>query len=153
ASDTLDGVMVPIRAEVAGAYGKSPLNVPSSAGHALAAASVLLGSGQAQRVLIAGWGAASKLALHDSRDSQASPFDDRVIGAGPAQIAALQAAELRQDDPDLPDAGVTFSDGAVALVLGLARGAGETRIADFGTSSRGYYPEDDLVDPALWVRE
>src|SRR5690606_38437738 len=81
ASDTLDGVMVPIRAEVAGAFGKMPLNVPSSAGHGLAAAMVLLESGQARNVLLVGWGAASKLARHDSRSIQADPFHDRPVGA------------------------------------------------------------------------
>jgi len=154
ASDTLDGVMVPIRAEVAGAFGKMPLNIPSSAGHALAAAVVLLESGQARHVLLAGWGAASKLAHHDSRSIQADPFHDRPAGAVPAQVAALQASELLDEFPDLPPHGITFADGAVALVLGSSEGHdAAVRIADAGTSSRGYYPEDDKVDPLRWVNE
>lgn len=152
ASDTLDGVMVPIRSEVAGAFSKAPMNVPSSAGHAFAAALVLLESGQARHVLLAGWGAASKLALHDSRDIQADPFHDRPIGANPAAVAVLQASELQAEFPNLPAHSITFADGAVALVLGPAAARG-TRIADVGTSSRGYYPEDDAIDPALWVAE
>lgn len=153
ASDTLDGVMVPIRAEIAGSFGKSCMNVPSSAGHAISAAIVLIESGQASRVLVAGWGAASKLGRHDVRAIQADPFHDRRAGATPQAVADLQALELRAEFDGLPEGALTFTDGAVALVLGGSESGGHTRIAETGCASRGYYPEDDGVDPALWVSE
>lgn len=182
ASDTLDGVMIPIRAEIAGSFGKSYLNVPSSAGHALAASVALIESGQATNVLLAGWGAASRLASADSRSIQADPFYDRPSGASPAALSALQARELAADaafegrDPavaagamtsrawsaGVPEGaqradawlGQSFCDGAVALVLCRAEpDDARIRIADFGSSARPYSPQDERLDPAPWAME
>ena len=59
-SDILDGGMVGTRSGIAGAYGRELISVPSSGGHALAAAVAMIESGQARTVLLAGWGEGKK---------------------------------------------------------------------------------------------
>lgn len=182
ASDTLDGMMVPVKAEFAGSYGRSLLNVPSSAGHAVAAAASLIETGQAENLLMVGWGEATRLARADFRRNQADPFYTRPLGASPAMSATLQAAGLAAEVlPDgaalderaradrarawgaAPDgrgdsvpawAQTGFCDGAVALILRPRNQApGGVVIRDHGCASRSYCPGDDRLDPALWVDE
>ncbi|MGQ7793599.1 hypothetical protein ACUN0C_14410 [Faunimonas sp. B44] len=182
ASDTLDGLSVPGRGEIAGNYGRSYLNLPSSAGHGLGAAVVQIESGSAENLLLVGWGAATKLAREDSRRNQADPFYARPIGASPRALAALQANELSglegsdprrlqayadrmrsrawADATETP-AGATpvwarsgFCDGAVAIVL--QRGSGSRTgigVTGIASVSRPYSPEDERLDPAEWVSE
>lgn len=97
ASDTMDGVMVATRSEIAGTCGRGFLNVPSSSGHALAAAVALIESGQAETVLLVGWGEGSKLREHDYREILANPFYERPVGGDPAAMAGLQAQRLKAD--------------------------------------------------------
>lgn len=104
ASDVLDGIMVPPRSEIAASAGRQYLDVPSSAGHAIAAATVLLETGQLERVLLVGWGEGHKLADHDSRAIQADPFHARPLGAVPAAMAALQAQRLLAEGRHSDDA-------------------------------------------------
>ena len=176
ASDTLDGMMVPVRAELAGALGKNYLNVPSSAGHALSAAAAAIEAGDAKSVLVVGWGAASKLAHADGRANQFDPFYMRPVGATPELIAALQervlasSGVLTEDDIASFEARMAniaredaqgdalgahgFCDGVAAIVL--RRAADETSgaiIADHATASRSHNPLDGSFDPAGWVRE
>lgn len=176
ASDALDGMMVPVRAELAGALGKSYLNVPSSAGHALSAAVAAIESGDAGSVLVVGWGAASKLGEVDPRSNQFDPFYMRPVGATPQVVASLQSQVLmaagltseskidafrnRMREVVWKDAGsenVTtsnFCDGVAALVL---KRVGEDEVglivSDYATSSRSHAPLDAKLDPANWVRE
>jgi hypothetical protein len=93
-SDALDGGMVAGRSGVAGSYGKSLLTVPSSAGHALGAASAMIQGGGASKVLLVGWGEGSNFAEVDGRIIQADPFYARPLGAGAAEMAVLQAQRL-----------------------------------------------------------
>jgi len=182
ASDTLDGMMVPVKAEFAGSHGRSILNVPSSAGHALAAAASLIETGQAKNLLLVGWGEAARLASTDFRRNQADPFYTRPLGASPAMCAALQAAELAaealpedaalderaradwtkawgaapdgRDGPAPAWAQTGFCDGAVALILRSKDVAqGGIVIRDHGCASRSYCPGNGSLDPALWVTE
>ncbi len=181
-SDTLDGLMVPGRAEIAGAYGRNYLNVPSSAGHGLAAAMMQIESGEARNLVLVGWGAATKLNDYDSRSNQADPFFARPMGASPRVVAALQAHELLDvggldeaalqtymrrmvsrawhGDTNLPSGAApswarsAFCDGVVAIVMQRAGDASNgVRIRDVASVSRPYSPEDDHLDTAAWVRE
>lgn len=182
ASDTLDGLMVPGRSEIAGAYGRKYLNIPSSAGHGLAAAVTQIESGEAGNLVLVGWGAATKLNEYDGRNNQADPFFARPMGASPRVVAALQAQELLGvdglDETALQAyvqrmvSGVwqggtnassgsapawarsAFCDGVVAIVMRRAGDAENgVRIRDFASVSRPYSPEDDRLDTATWVRE
>lgn len=173
ASDALDGMMVPIRAELAGALGKSYLNVPSSAGHAIAAAATALEAGDASTVLVVGWGAASKLAGDDGRANQFDPFYMRPAGATPEALAALQRRVLREagrvSDDEIeafrkrmadtlwPGGGSVppeFCDGVASVLLRRAPEDGVGLfIADHATASRSHAPLDASLDPALWVGE
>lgn len=173
ASDTLDGMMVPIRAELAGALGKAYLNVPSSAGHALAAAAATIAAGDAEAVLVVGWGAASRLARSDGRANQFDPFFARPVGAAPRSVAALQnqmltaSGVVSQGEIDAfgsrmaelcwggaaEPAAHGFCDGAAALVIRRSQGEGGLVIARHATSSRGQAPADGVLDPAGWVQE
>ncbi|GAA4339010.1 hypothetical protein GCM10023144_36700 [Pigmentiphaga soli] len=182
AGDTLDGLMVASGAEVAGSYGRRYMNVPSSAGHGLAAAATQIESQGAENVLLVGWGAATRYGGFDPRRNQADPFHARPIGASPAVVAALQANELGVlsglDETALrayvqemsmrawgkaaaagasavPDwARTGFCDGVAAIVLRPASDARRgVRVRDFASVSRGYSPEDDSLDPAKWVGE
>lgn len=176
ASDTLDGMMVPIRAELAGAFGKTYLNAPSSAGHGLSAAAAAIEAGDARTALVVGWGAASKLAEADGRSNQFDPFYMRPLGATPKVLAALQkqiltaSNTLSQNEIEAfrdrmagllwLDAGADeahpyrFCDGAAALVL--KRSSSEAPgviVAEYSTASRSHSPLDGSFDPALWVSE
>lgn len=174
ASDALDGQMVPIRAELAGAVGKSYLNVPSAAGHAIAAAAAAIEAGDAANVLVVGWGAASRLAENDGRANQFDPFYMRPAGATPRAVAALQRQVLSASgyftDSDIEafearmesavwkgGAGKQppeFCDGVAAVVLMRAPEAGAGLfIADHATASRSHAPLDSSLDPAGWVGE
>lgn len=181
ASDIMDGVMVATRSEIAGACGRGFMNVPSSAGHALAAAIALIESGQAETLLLIGWGEGSKLRAHDYRGILANPFYDRPVGGEPAAMARLQAQRLQADghlsetdmaqylgamaartehggagdsDP-LAWLAPQWCDGAAALVLRAA--SADKRdgvfINDVGVAFRSYCPMGDDLDPALWVRD
>lgn len=181
-SDTIDGLTVPGRSEIAGAYGRKYLNVPSSAGHGLAAAMMQIESGEARNLVLVGWGAATKLNDYDGRSNQADPFFARPMGASPRVVAALQAHELLGVD-GLDEAALqtymqrmvsrawqgdtkftsgaapawarsTFCDGVAAIVVRRAGDAGNgVRIRDVASVSRPYSPEDDRLDTAVWVRE
>jgi hypothetical protein len=174
-SDVLDGGMVGTRSGIAGAYGRELLSVPSSAGHAFAAAVSLIESRQAERVLIAGWGEGTKFATIDGRSVQADPFYARPVGADAVTMTALQAQRLIADGRLTPkalaDYGTTmqrraglgcdasggmrqwlmpqWADGACAVVL--QAGENGVRVADTGTSFRGYSPDAGDLDPAVWV--
>jgi hypothetical protein len=175
-SDMLDGGMVATRSGIAGAYGRELLTVPSSAGHALAAAMSMLESKQARTVLLVGWGEGTKFAEIDGRAVQADPFYARPVGASASAMAALQAQRLfaggRLNQDGLARYGAAmreraglkngsgsmsdwltpqWSDGACALVLTVDEGP--VRIADVGTSFRPYCPEPADLDPAVWVDE
>lgn len=176
ASDTLDGMMVPIRAELAGALGKNYLNVSSAAGHAVCAAAAAIEAGDADTVLIVGWGAASKLAIADGRANQFDPFYMRPLGATPKVMAALQkqilvaSGALSENNIEAFRARMTdrvweggkgdasqangFCDGVAALVMRRAsEGQGGIVISDHATASRSHNPLDGSFDPAAWVRE
>lgn len=170
-SDILDGAMVATHSGIAGSYGHSLLTVPSSAGHALAAALSMIQGGGARNVLLAGWGEGSKFAELDGRIIQADPFYARPLGAGAAEMAALQAqrlvatGRLRQEtaaryaERMAGRAGITagrvgwlatgWCDGACALML-TTDGPGAT-IGEIGTAFEPYAPEPDALDPAGWV--
>ena len=182
ASDTLDGIMVATRSEMAGSAGKSYLHVPSSAGHALSAAATLIEAGQAETLLLVGWGEGSKFGVADTRAIQADPFYARPVGATPAALAALQAQFLVGSGYVSIDVAEAYSARMVArLGLGQARGVGPTwlrtgwcdgvvaivlasadmhpnavRICDYGSSFRPYTPQSDSadeLDPACWVAQ
>lgn len=182
ASDTLDGIMVATRSEMAGSAGKAYLHVPSSAGHALASAAALIGSGLAGTLLLVGWGEGSKLAIADSRVIQADPFYARPVGATPAALAALQAQFLLGAGLLAADAAAAYAarmaeragtighdgagpawlrpgwcDGVVALVLAPTEAhPGAVRLCDYATSFRPYTPQSDApdeLDPAAWVTQ
>jgi hypothetical protein len=180
ASDTLDGLSVPGRGEIAGNYGRSYLNLPSSAGHGLGAAVTQIESGAAENLLLVGWGAATRLADDDFRANQADPFYARPIGATPRVVAALQAHEISgAEDPSTLQAyademfarawqgegrareraapawaGTAFCDGAVALVLQREdAGKAGAAVRDFASVSRPYSPADESLDPAGWAKE
>ena len=166
ASDTLDGIMVATRSEMAGSAGKSYLHVPSSAGHALMAAAALIETGAAGTLLLVGWGEGSKFAVADAREIQADPFYARPVGATPAVLAALQAQFLTATGRvpvALADAYVArmaaragrespngrgpawlrtgWCDGVVAMVLGQAADHPRAvRIRDYGSTFRPYTP-------------
>lgn len=174
-SDVLDGGMVGTRSGIAGAYGRELVTVPSSGGHAFAAAASLIESGQARNVLVAGWGEGSKFALLDGRSVQADPFYARPVGADAAAMTALQAQRLLADGALTGEAlseygeamqrraGLAengsggmrpwllpqWADGACAIVL--RAGEDGVRVADVGTSFRGYTPQPADLDPAGWV--
>lgn len=171
ASDTLDGMMVPVRSDMAGALGKSYLNVPSSAGHALMAAVASIQAGDAQTVLLVGWGAASKLAEFDSRSSQLDPFYLRPLGASVATLQAMQQQSLidqglltnreieahaaRMSEIVWGEAAPSgFCDGTAAIVLRRA-GEGDAGLiaGSIGVSSRSQLPLDGNLDPKVWVDE
>jgi acetyl-CoA acetyltransferase len=181
ASDMLDGIMVPTSSDFAASCGRAYMNVPSSAGHALAAATVMIESGQARSVLVAGWGQGSKLAEHDNRASHADPFYARPVGGEPAAMAVLQAQRLlatgrrsiadleqysaqmrRRSRPSVAAQSVSgnnawltpvWCDGAAAMVLSNSAGEGAVTISDFASVSRSYWPETDDLDPGRWVAE
>ncbi|HVV94778.1 MAG TPA: hypothetical protein VHD15_15305 [Hyphomicrobiales bacterium] len=173
-SDILDGAMVATRSGIAGAYGRELMTVPSSAGHAFAAAVALIESGQANRVLLVGWGEGTKFGVRDGRTIQADPFYARPLGATPAVLATLQAQRLAGRAIDVeaaagygaamraraglpPLSGPAgwlvpgWCDGAAALVL--AAGSAGVAVADFATIFHPYCPEPDELDPARWVEE
>jgi len=179
ASDTLDGIMVATRSEIAGSNGRAYMHIPSSAGHALAAAATMIEAGMAHHVLLVGWGEGSKFNEQDSRGIQADPFFARPVGADPLTVAALQAQFLfaagRIDFPTAdayahrmaerawPGQSILsgsvpiwlrtgWCDGAVALVLGRSEEyPPAVRIRDFATSFQPYTPQD--LDPAAWVAD
>lgn len=171
ASDTLDGMMVPVRSDMAGALGKAYLNVPSSTGHALMAATVAIEAGEANTVLLVGWGAASKLAECDSRTNQLDPFWLRPLGVSISSLQAMQRHSLI-DRGLLTDEAIeahafrmggiiwgtsqpgSFCDGAAAIVLRRVEedSAGYV-VGRTGTASRSQIPLDGNIDPKLWVDE
>jgi hypothetical protein len=178
-SDALDGGMVGVRAGLAGGYGRELMSVPSSGGHAFAAAVSLMQSGQARNVIVAGWGEGTKFALRDGRSLQADPFHTRPVGADAAAMTALQAQRLIADGAltleDLAIYGAAMQrragldvadtrtkgtsirpwlqtqwiDGACAMVL--QKNAAGVRVAYTGASFRGYTPAADDLDPGGWV--
>jgi acetyl-CoA acetyltransferase len=177
-SDLLDGGMVATRSGVAGSFGRELMTVPSSAGHAFAAAATQIESGAARTVLLAGWGEGSKAAARDSRIIQADPFYARPVGADATALALLQAQRLVATgrlDPErmaayaalmrdrvkptpTPCSGAagwllpSWCDGAGALVLTRADAdAAGIAIRDFGMSFRPYCPAPEEFDPAFWV--
>jgi hypothetical protein len=181
-SDTLDGLMVAGRPEIAGAYSRKYLNVPSSAGHGLAAAVTQIESGESRNLVLVGWGAATKLSEHDGRSNQADPFFARPMGASPRVLAALQARELlgidglgetalqsyvqlmvsrawQGDETTCSGAAPAwarsaFCDGVVAIVVQCGVDAKyAVTIRGFASVSRPYSPEDDRLDTAAWVSE
>jgi len=173
ASDLIDGAMVATRSGIAGSYGRELMTVPSSAGHAFAAAATQIESGAAQTVLLAGWGEGSKRAVRDSRIVEADPFYTRPLGADAAALAALQAQRLFADGRldsgricayrDRMAARATgaassdrlrwlkphWADGAAALVL--TAGNGGVALLDLAASFEPYCPPPDRLDPALWI--
>ena len=176
-TDILDGSMVATRSGIAGAFGKSLVTVPSSAGHGIAAAVSLIESGQAETVLLAGWGEGSKFAGIDGRIIQADPFYARPVVREAAALAVLQAQRLFATGRLDPQAmahyggamraragrgngtsggggwlGTGWCDGAAALVLTAADGGGVV-ISDFGSAFQPYCPEPEDLDPAAWVRD
>jgi hypothetical protein len=174
ASDTIDGMMVPIRAELAGALGKTYLNVSSSAGHAVAAAAAAIEAGDAETVLVVGWGAASKLATSDGRANQFDPFYMRPLGASPSVVAALQkqilSASGLTSEADIAAFGGRmagacwgggaetlpggFCDGAAAIVLrAVVDGVAGVMVTDHSVASRSHTPGEQLPDPGIWVNE
>lgn len=176
-SDMLDGGMVATRSGIAGAYGNELLTVPSSAGHAFAAAVSMLESNQARTVILAGWGEGTKFAEVDGRVFQADPFYARPVGANAFAMTALQAQRLladrrldlvglseyggtMRDRAGLPKGGSSgisewltphWSDGACALVLTTSDGP--VRVVDVGVSFRPYCPQPTDLDPAVWVSD
>jgi hypothetical protein len=178
-SDALDGGMVGVRGGIAGAYGRELMSVPSSGGHAFAAAVSLIQSGQARNVIVAGWGEGTKFALRDGRALQADPFYARPVGADAAAMTALQAQRLLADGvltledvaaygaamrrraglaeakAGLAAGGIKpwlqtqWTDGACAVIL--QRGDAGVRVADIGRSFRGYTPAADDLDPGGWI--
>ncbi len=174
ASDTLDGIMVATRSEIAGSVGHAYLHVPSSAGHALTAAATMIEAGAARHLLLVGWGEGSKFAEQDSRGIQADPFYTRPVGADPAAVAALQAQFLieagridaasadeyaqRMTGRAWPGEGPSsgpgpvwlrtgWCDGAVALVLAPADLRPDAVcIRDFASSFRPYTPQSWTAD-------
>jgi len=173
ASDLLDGGMVATRSGIAGSYGRELMTVPSSAGHAFAAAVTQIESGAARTALLVGWGEGTKLAARDSRIIQADPFYTRPLGADAATMAALQAQRLMSDGrldiarlqdyrdrmaarADIAASSDTLRwlrphwvDGAAAIVLTAE--PGRVAVRDFGTSFESYCPMPDRLDPAGWV--
>lgn len=173
ASDLLDGGMVATHSGIAGSYGRELMTVPSSAGHAFAAAATQIESGAARTVLLAGWGEGSKRSERDSRIVEADPFYTRPLGADAVAMAALQAQRLAGEGRIAPDAVRAYrdsmvrragaaantetnrwlhpnwADGAAAIVL-TARG-GPVVVRDFGMAFEPYCPEPDRLDPAAWV--
>jgi acetyl-CoA acetyltransferase len=173
ASDLIDGAMAATRSGIAGSYHRELMTVPSSAGHAFAAAATQIESGAAQTVLLAGWGEGSKRTARDSRIVEADPFYVRPLGADAAALAALQAQRLVADgrlDPgricayrDTMAARAKrdpsnnrlrwlrphWADGAAAVVLTADKG--RVALRDFGRSFEPYCPPPDRLDPALWI--
>jgi len=173
ASDLIDGAMVATRSGIAGSYRRGLMTVPSSAGHAFAAAATQIESGAAQTVLLAGWGEGSKRAARDSRIVEADPFYTRPLGVDAAALAALQAQRLVADgrlDPGRMcayrdtmaarakrDASTNrlrwlhphWADGAAAVALTADRG--RVALKDLGRSFEPYCPPSDRLDPALWI--
>jgi len=177
-SDLIDGGMVATRSGIAGSYGRELITVPSSAGHAFAAAMTQIESGAARHVLLAGWGQGTKLAARDSRITQADPFYARPVGADPTALGLLQAQRLvatGRIDPEsmasyaeamrgraghaisqAPRVGAatwlmpSWCDGACALVLTRADASG-IFVRDFGMAFEPYCPEPDDLDPASWT--
>jgi acetyl-CoA acetyltransferase len=175
ASDILDGVLVPVRAEIAGNLGRAYSHITSSAGHALGAAAAMIESGQAERVLLVGWGAAEKFGAFDPRILQADPFLARPVGALPDAVAAIQSQQLLDLDLLDPETLTKHAtcmarrawpareepirtmapnpcDGAVAIILEHGERSG-VAVKDFASVSRAYSPHDEVLDPATWVRE
>lgn len=177
ASDSLDGMMVPLRAELAGSVGKNCLNVSSAAGHAMSAAAAAIEAGDAGNVLVVGWGAASKLVTADSRSNQFDPFYMRPLGANPRVLAALQKQALtasgatsdsaieafrtrmmdilwRSEKAGDASRSHGFCDGVAALVLRpVSRQEAGVVIADHAMASRSHIPLDGTMDAADWVKE
>jgi acetyl-CoA acetyltransferase len=173
ASDLVDGAMVATRSGIAGSYHRELMTVPSSAGHAFAAAATQIESGAAQTVLLAGWGEGSKRHARDSRIVEADPFYARPLGADAAALAALQAQRLVADgrlDPsrmcayrDIMAARAKrnasnhrlrwlrphWADGAAAVVLTADKG--RIALKDLGQSFEPYCPLPERLDPALWI--
>jgi 3-oxoacyl-[acyl-carrier-protein] synthase III len=174
-SDILDATTVAGHSGIAGSYGHSLLTVPSSAGHALAAAVVLIESGAARNVLLAGWGEGSKFQDVDGRIIQADPFYARPLGAGAAELAVMQAQrlvasgllnvdhavryaqEMSSRSPLSSSSGAAWlqtiwCDGACALVLAPGSEGGlAISVRDFGSSFQPYCPEPEELDPSRWV--
>lgn len=168
ASDALDGMMVPVRSDMAGGIGKSYLNIPSSAGHALMAAASSIEAGNSETVLLVGWGAASKLAEFDSRTNQFDPFYLRPLGASVATLQAMQEQSLidqgliSREDVESHASRMSeiiwgksepaaFCDGAAAIIL--QRSAAGLIFDHVGFASRAQIPLDGNLDPAIWVEE
>lgn len=176
-SDILDGAMVATRSGIAGSYGRQIMTVPSSAGHALAAALSMIESGDVHNVLLVGWGEGTKFAALDSRVIQADPFFARPVGADAVALSALQAQRLIADKRLNPEAAGRYGnvmraranaanahmgagqwlatqwcDGACALVLAPVTSKTGIAVSDIGTSFEPYCPAPDRLDPADWVR-
>jgi len=173
ASDLIDGAMVATRSAIAGSYRRELMTVPSSAGHAFAAAATQIESGAARAVLLAGWGEGSKPAARDARIFAADPFYARPLGADAAALAALQAQRLvadgrldraemcayrdtmaargKRDGGDHPLRWLRpdWTDGAAALVLTAAKGG--VALRDLASAFEPYCPPPDRLDPALWI--
>jgi len=176
-SDILDGGMVGTRSGIAGAYGRELISVPSSGGHALAAAVAMIESGQARTVLLAGWGEGKKFSELDGRYVQADPFYARPLGADAVAMSALQAQRVLADGKLVADALDAYGDTMrwrsgsagvaassvppwlrthwtnAACALVLTDRAGSVRIADIGHASHGFTPDPLELDPAVWVGE
>ena len=177
-SDIMDGAMVATRSGIAGSYSRQIMTVPSSAGHAFAAALSMIESGNVRNVLLVGWGEGTKFQALDSREIQADPFYARPVGADPVTMSVMQAQRLVSEgliDPDeagrYGDAmrehakvtqsfigaarwlGTRWCDGACALVMAPAHGPGrQVTIRDIGTSFEPYCPDPHRLNPADWVR-
>lgn len=176
ASDTIDGLLVPLRGEIAGNLGRTYSHVTSSAGHGFGAAVSMLEAGYCERTLLVGWGAVQRFGQSDPRDLQADPFHARPVGALPNAVAALQLQQLldlgRLDpvaltrhaeamarlawpahDVPLETARPNLCDGAVAIVLERRSDRRHVAVRNFSSVSRAYSPDDEVLDPADWVRE
>lgn len=176
ASDTIDGVLVPLRGEIAGNLGRTYSHVTSSAGHGFGAAVSMIEAGYSERTLLVGWGAVQRFGPSDPRVIQADPFHARPVGALPNAVAALQLQQLfdldRLDPAALTQhadlmtrlawpalevsvetAKPNFCDGAVAIVLERQAEQRNVAVKDFSSVSRAYSPDDEVLDPGDWVLE
>lgn len=176
-SELLDGTMIATRSGIAGAWGREILTVPSSGGHAFAAAVSMIESGAVDTVLLAGWGEGTKFGAFDARYLQADPFHARPLGADASALGALQAQRLlatgrldataaeRFGGAMRERAGIADSvagaagwlapcwrDGACALLLAAAdEGSRGVRVCGVGVAFEPYCPDADRLDPADWL--
>lgn len=176
ASDTLDGLLVPLRGEIAGNLGRNYSHITSGAGHGFGAAVSMIEAGYSERTLLVGWGAVERFGQSDPRDIQADPFHARPVGALPNAVAALQLQQLfdldrldpvalrRHADAmtrlawptrqvPIETAKPNFCDGAVAIVLERQSDHRHVAVRNFSSVSRAYSPDDEVLDPADWVLE